>query len=120
MALKLSSEQKARLREISDSIEEDKVTVGFSVETRDPTGTKKWCMVTRTVDLRGKQFTPEESRIVSCVLSKRVTSEVLRDAVARGAMNQVEARAELESAFRKYDADIARFLGNSKVQGDEQ
>jgi hypothetical protein len=40
-----------------------------------------------------------------------VTAEVLRDAVVRGLLSGGEAKAELESAFLKYDTDIARFMG---------
>jgi len=108
----LTSEQRARLERLEASIGHDKVTVGFSIEDRDPQGRKKWALFTTVVSPKGEaaSWTPQEAQIVSCLTSKRVVLATYRDAFRRGIMSREAAAEEAQGIVAGYDANIANLL----------
>ena len=114
----LTPEQRARLQQLEDSIAHDRVTVGFSIEDRDPQGRKKWALFTTTVSPKGdaSSWTPQELPIVSCLVSKRVVLATYRDAFRRGIMTREAAAEEAQGIVDSYDTNLANLLKN----GDDE
>ena len=108
----LTPEQRARLQRLEASIAHDKVTVGFSIEDRDPQGRKKWALFTTTVSPKGdiSSWSPQEVQIVSCVVSKRVVLATYRDAFRRGIMTREVAAEEAQSIVAGYDTNLTNLL----------
>jgi hypothetical protein len=51
-----------------------------------------------------------EAQIVGCLVSKHVVQATYRDAVFRGMMSGAAAVEEIQAAFEKYDARLAKLL----------
>lgn len=113
---KLTPEQEKRLQRLEVEIQHNSITVGFSVEGRDPQGLKKWALFTTSVSRKGDEgWDPQEAQIVSCMVSKQVVVTTYRDAFRRGILTREAAAEEAQGIVAGYDANIANLLKN----GDE-
>ena len=119
----LTPEQKERLKALSSEIRIDKVTVSFSIEDRDVRGRKKsafYCVtssrghgaeITQMHEAASPAgFSPEEVKVVRCLLSKHVVATVYDDAAKRGIMSSEEAQQEGRQILAAYDAQIVKVL----------
>lgn len=109
----LTPEQKKRLEALEVDIQFEKVTVGFSIEDRDPDGRKKWALNSVTVGRKGDDpngWSPQEIGIVTCLLSKHVVRMTYRDAAKRRIMPSAEAAEEVQIIAASYDVNLAKLL----------
>jgi hypothetical protein len=115
----LTPEQQQRLDRLEAEIGHDKMTIGFSVEARDPQGVKKWALFSTTVSRQGDGpgWTTQEAQLVSCIMSKQVVTTTYRDAFRRGIMGREAAAKEAQAIVDSYDANIANLLKNG---GDDE
>lgn len=125
----LSPENKAKIKEISDSLRIDRLTVSFSVEERSLNGRKSNAFysvtasrgtgaeVTRLNELDTEAdpvgYTMEEARVARMLLGKHVVAAVYDDAVRRGILPSSLAQEELHTIIARYDAGLVRILNGS-------
>jgi len=114
----LTEQQKKRLQRLRAEIQIDKITVSFSIEDRDLQGRKMSAFYASTAS-RGHVSTEaqsdqgwslEDTRIVSCVVSKEVVIATYRDAVRRHIMSSETAKRELAAILPGYDENIRKLL----------
>lgn len=117
----LPPECKAKLRNLVDNIEVDKVTVSFSIEGRDVNDRKKSAFnalsAHRKDVLEGQGFTLQDAELVRCLLSKQVIKATYCDALDRRLLpNSPGVREELTAVLTAYDRRIVQILGPKKVE----
>jgi len=117
----LTDKQRQRLANLTAEILFDKITVSFSLETRE--GSKKSSFYSATVSRGVDPLTqsephpegswrPDEVKVVRSILSKHVVAACYDDAVRRRQMTPNQAREEVHPILAAYDNNIAKNLAN--------
>lgn len=116
----MSEQQKRRLAELTAEVEYDRITISFSLDVREPMGSKKSSFYSATVNRRGVGeshktsggWTSEEVKVVRALLSKHVVAACYDDAIRRRMMTSMQAREEVMPILAAYDAHIVKNLTN--------
>lgn len=109
MAQKPSPQE--RLKQLESEIRLDRITIGFSIEDRDASGQKRWCMASTTAQRENREgWSPDEVQIIAALVSKKVVAQVYLDAVARRVISKETAGKELTAVVERYDARIKKLL----------
>lgn len=113
---------KERLKRLHSEIGVTQMTVSFSLEQRRDGGRKSSVFYSanasrKTVEDGPGHWSIEETRIVSCFLSKHVVETVYRDALHRGVLTASEAREEVPIILARYDRNIENLLGKGEGNG---
>lgn len=110
---RLTQDQLDHLSRLTSSVSYESMTISFSLDGRDATGTKKSCFYSLKVG-RGDGdagWLGDDMRVVQCLVSKEVVATVYHDAVRRRMMGQEDARDALMPILASYDCKIAKLLG---------
>ena len=120
----LSPELRARLDTLQNEVRFDKITTSFSIEERSAGG-KRGTFYSVTAsrghgaevnqfheDAATAAYTPEEAKIVRCLLAKHVVGATYDDAGKRGILSKRQAAEEAKGILHAYDEAIVRILGN--------
>jgi hypothetical protein len=114
----LTEPQQKRLQRLRAEIQIDKITVSFSIEDRDLQGRKLSAFYASTAS-RGhtspeapsaQGWSLEDTRLVSCMVSKEVVIATYRDAVRRRILSSETAKKELAAILPGYDDNIRKLL----------
>lgn len=125
----LPPELRARLDSLQSTISFDKLTVSFSIEERSAGGKRSAFYSVTASRGHGAEvdqlhettpsagYTPEDARIVRCLLSKHVVGATYDDAAKRGILPKRQAAEEAKGILHAYDEAIVRLItpnGNGK------
>ncbi len=123
----LSPELRARLDGLQSEIRFEKLTTSFSIEERTQGG-KRGTFYSVTAsrghgaevsqfheNVASVSYSPEEAKIVRCLLAKHVVGVTYDDASKRGILPKKQAHEEARGILHAYDEAIVRILrGESK------